>query len=71
MEHALRGGYPKMVHRTDAARRQAWAREHVRAMVQRDVRHIASIDKIERLPRLLRALAQHSGQLVNFTQLAR
>lgn len=70
MELALRGGYPEMVRRSDPARRQAWAREYVRAIVQRDVRDIASIDKIERLPRLLRALAQHSGQLVNFTRLA-
>lgn len=70
MELALRGGYPEMVQRADAPRRQAWAREYVRAIVQRDIRDIASIDKIEQLPRLLRALAQHSGQLVNFTQLA-
>ena len=59
-----------MVRRADLTRRQAWAREYVRAVVQRDVRDIAAIDKIERLPRLLRALAQHAGQLVNFTQLA-
>lgn len=66
----LTGGYPEMVNRAEPRRRQAWARDYVRAIVQRDMRDIASIDKLDRLPKLLRALAQQSGQLTNFTQLA-
>src|SRR5690606_41427878 len=52
------------------ARRQAWARDYVRAIVQRDVRDIAQIDKLDQLPLLLRAIAQQSAQLTNFNQLA-
>jgi uncharacterized protein len=65
----LAGGYPEMRQRTDLKRSQAWARDYVNAIVKRDVRDIASIEKLAQLPRLLRVLAQHSGQLTNFTQI--
>jgi predicted AAA+ superfamily ATPase len=65
----LVGGYPEMLRRPTARRRQAWARDYVKAIVQRDVRDIAEVEKLDRLPVLLQALAHHSGQLANFTQL--
>ncbi len=65
----LTGGYPEMLKRSAAKRRQAWARDYIKAVVQRDVRDIADVDKLDQMPRLLRALAHHAGQLVNFTQL--
>jgi predicted AAA+ superfamily ATPase len=65
----LVGGYPEMLRRDNARRRQAWARNYVRAIVERDVRDIAEVEKLDRLPRLLQALAHHSGQLANFTQI--
>lgn len=40
------------------------------AIVQRDVRDIAQLDKLEQLPLLLRAIARQSAQLTNFNQLA-
>ena len=69
VEVLLAGGYPDMRRRTSPARRQAWARAYIDAIVQRDVRDIATIDKRDHLPRLLRALALHGGQLLNLTQL--
>ncbi|MGH7909364.1 MAG: ATP-binding protein, partial [Thermodesulfobacteriota bacterium] len=63
------GGYPEMLRRKDAKRRQAWARDYIKANVQRDVRDVAEIEMLDRLPRLLRVLAHHSGQLANFTQM--
>jgi len=65
----LVGGYPEMLRRPDPRRRQAWARDYVKAIVQRDVRDIAEVEKIEQVPRLLQVLAHHSGQLTNFTQI--
>lgn len=64
------GGYPEMLVRSDPRRRSAWARDYVRAIVERDVRDVAEIDKLEQMPPLLRALAHHAGQLTNFAQLA-
>ncbi|MDD2236522.1 MAG: DUF4143 domain-containing protein [Kiritimatiellae bacterium] len=39
------------------------------ALIQRDVRDVASIDKLDHLPRFLRALADVSGRMCNFTKL--
>lgn len=66
---ALIGGYPEMLRRRDPARRAEWARNYLRAIVQRDVRDIASVEKLGQMPRLLRVLAQHAGQLVNYAQI--
>lgn len=64
------GGYPEMLARSDPRRRSAWARDYVRAIVERDVRDVAEIGKLDQMPPLLRALAHHSGQMLNFTHLA-
>jgi predicted AAA+ superfamily ATPase len=66
---ALTGGYPEMLRREAPGRRQAWARDYVGAIVQRDVRDIADVGRLDQMSRLLRVLAHHSGQLTNFTQL--
>jgi predicted AAA+ superfamily ATPase len=65
----LIGGYPEMLHRKDSGRRRRWALDYVRAIIQRDVREIAEVEKLDQMPRLLRVLANHSGQLTNFTQM--
>lgn len=65
----LVGGYPEMLRRQNSRRRQTWARDYVKAIVQRDVRDIAEVEKLDQLPRLLQVLAHHSGQLTNFTQI--
>lgn len=65
----LTGGYPEMLQRQDARRRQAWARDYLKAIIQRDVRDIAEVGKLDQLPHLLRVLAHHSGRLTNFTRI--
>lgn len=69
VDAVLLGGYPEMLRREDPKRRQAWARDYIRAIVQRDVRDIAEVEKLDQIPRLLQVLAHHSGQLTNFTQI--
>ena len=68
-ERVLRGGYPEAVARATQRRRVAWYRQYVDALIQRDVRDVAGIDKQDQLPRFLRALAQTAGQLCNYSQL--
>jgi len=65
----LAGGYPEVLLRSAWNRRRDWCLDYVRAIVERDVRDIAQIDKMQQLPRLLRVLAHHSGQLVNYSGL--
>lgn len=69
IEQVLRGGFPEALTRTSARRRKAWGTQYLDALIKRDVRDIASIDKLEQLPRFLRALAQTAGQMCNYTKL--
>ena len=69
VEQVIRGGYPEALTRTDNRRRKAWARQYIDALIQRDIKDIASIDKLDQAPRLLKALAQTAGQLCNYSQL--
>lgn len=69
IDRVLRGGYPEAIARPTAKRRTAWARQYVDALIQRDVRDVATIEKLDQLPRFLRALAQTAGQMCNYTQL--
>ena len=69
VQAVLIGGYPEMLRRGDPKRRQTWARDYVRAIVQRDVREVADVEKLDQMPRLLQVLAHHSGHLTNFTQI--
>ena len=61
----LSGGYPEALTRKTWKRRHDWYLDYVDAIVQRDVRDIAQVDQIGQMPRLLRVLAEHSGQLAN------
>jgi hypothetical protein len=69
VETVLRGGYPEALSRSTERRRTAWARQYTDALIQRDVRDVAGIDKLAELPRFLRCLAQVSGQMCNYSQL--
>jgi predicted AAA+ superfamily ATPase len=69
VSRVLSGGYPEMLARPTAARRVAWASAYLKALLERDVRDLSTIDKLSDMPRLLAVLAQLSGQLVNFTQI--
>jgi uncharacterized protein len=65
----LTGGYPEVLLRRTWNRRRDWCLNYVRAIIERDVRDVAHIEKAQQLPRLLRVLAHHSGQLVNYSGL--
>ncbi|MBX4917158.1 ATP-binding protein [Rhizobium bangladeshense] len=63
----LAGGYPEALGRKTLSRRQDWYADYINAIVQRDVRDVAQIEQIAQMPRLLGILAEHSGQLVNYS----
>lgn len=69
ISQALTGGYPEMLTRPAFERRNAWAKSYIKAIVERDVKDISSIEKLVEMPRLLEVLAQQSGKLTNFTQI--
>jgi predicted AAA+ superfamily ATPase len=69
VDRVLRGGYPEANSRSTQRRRIAWVRQYIDALIQRDVRDVSGIEKLDQLPRFLRALAQTAGQMCNYTQL--
>lgn len=64
------GGYPDALARQGARRRQAWYRDYVEALVQRDVRDLARIASLDALPRLLTLAAGQTARLINVSDLA-
>ncbi len=65
----LTGGYPEAVARATERRRQDWARSYLTSILTRDLRDIADIERLTDLPRLVRLLAEHAGQLINYSAL--
>ena len=65
VETVLAGGYPEALTRSGGRRRRDWHLDYIEAIVQRDVRDVVRIGQLGLMPRLLRVLAEHSGQLVN------
>jgi predicted AAA+ superfamily ATPase len=66
---ALVGGYPEAIARSSERRRQDWARSYLTSVLTRDLIDIADIDKLTELPKFVRFLAEHTGQLVNYSEL--
>jgi predicted AAA+ superfamily ATPase len=64
------GGYPEALARSTSRRRQAWYRDYVEALVQRDVRNLARIASLDALPRLLALAAAQTARLINVSDLA-
>ena len=67
IEKVLAGGYPEALTHSRWNTRRDWYLDYIEAIVQRDIRDIAQFEKIPLMPRLLRVLAEHSGQLVNYS----
>lgn len=69
LQLVLRGGFPEAISRDSERRRQDWARSYLTSILTRDLRDIAEIEKLTELPKFVRLLAEHSGQLVNYSRL--
>ena len=67
----LTGGFPEMLARKSAARQKAWFDSYITAILQRDVREIAQIERLTELPRLLSLLAARATSLVNYSEISR
>lgn len=64
----LLGGFPEAISRDSERRRQDWSRAYLASILTRDLRDIADVEKLTELPKFVRLLAEHSGQLVNYSQ---
>lgn len=69
-DRIVAGGYPEALTRSTPRRLQAWYRDYVEALVQRDVRDLARIASLDALPRLLALAAGQTARLINVSDLA-
>jgi hypothetical protein len=65
----LAGGYPEALTRRSEQRRQDWADAYVEAVLTRDLKDIAVVERLTDLPKFMRLLAEHSGRMVNYSEL--
>jgi predicted AAA+ superfamily ATPase len=64
----LLGGFPEAIRRDSERRRQDWLRSYLTSILTRDLRDIADVEKLTELPKFVRLVAEHAGQLVNYSQ---
>ncbi len=69
LQLVLLGGFPEVISRNSERRRRDWARAYLTSILSRDLRDIADVEKLTELPKFVRLLAEHSGQLINYSQL--
>jgi len=68
---ALTGRYPEIQKRKSEERRNACFRSYINTILQRDMRDLANIEKLNQLPRLLNLFAARAGSLLNFAEISR
>ena len=67
---AMVGGYPS-VQSMNAEAHQAWMRNYLNLLLQRDIKDLAAIEKLTEMPKLLQILAFRSSNLLNIAEVAR
>lgn len=64
------GGYPSIQHLDDEGR-DAWMRNYLNLILQRDIKDLAQIEKLTEIPNLLRILSSRASGLLNTAEVAR
>ncbi|HMI81450.1 MAG TPA: ATP-binding protein [Solirubrobacterales bacterium] len=59
-DRIVRGGFPEAVEREDERRREQWFSSYLTTILERDVRSMTDISRLEEMPALLTALALRS-----------
>lgn len=66
------GGYPSLIaHRLKEREKIVWLRDYVKTYLERDVRDLADFRKLEPFVAMQRVCAAQTGQLINYSSLAR
>ena len=69
LQLVLLGGYPEAIIREKETRRQNWVHSYLTSMLSRDLIDISTVQNMTELPNFVRILAEHSGQLANYSKL--
>ncbi len=66
----LHGGYPG-IQNFDPEDSEAWMRNYLNLILQKDIKDLAQIEKLTEMPNLLRILAARSSNLLNVAEISR
>lgn len=69
-DRIVRGGFPEAVERGDEKRRDQWFSSYITTILERDVRALVDISRLEEMPALLTALALRSRGPTNKSALS-
>lgn len=69
MEIVLAGGYPDALSRRNEKRRRSWFRSYVDALIEHEVRDIATKEHVGQLRKLIDLLAEYSSQLTKLSKI--
>jgi len=69
-KYVLYGGYPKIALTNEIALKELYLQQIIDTYVKKDIRDIANIRNLEKFNKLLRVLANQSGNLLNVTEIA-
>lgn len=69
-EHLLRGSFPRMAH-SDAPSKELYYGSYLQTYIERDIRSLLQVAKLEAFERFLKLAAGRIGQLLNLSDLAR
>lgn len=69
-DRIVRGGFPEAIEREDKERRDQWFSNYLTSILERDVRAMVDISRIEEMPALLTALALRSRGPTNKSALS-
>ena len=65
------GGFPEIQKRAAESRKEAWYKDYVTTILQRDIRELANINGLMLMPKLLELLATRLSCLLNSAELSR
>ena len=71
MRRVAGGGYPEVQTRQAGKRRAAWFAAYLDTILSRDMRDLTGIDALTELPRVLKALASRTANLLSYADIAR
>ena len=69
IEKNLAAGFPEPLARTSASRRSMWYTQYLNSLIQRDIKDLDHMENLDAIPRFLKLLANHVGQLSNFSEI--
>lgn len=67
----IAGGYPEPLQRGSEARRARWFESYITSILQKDIRDLANIEGLDRIPAILQHLAVRIGSTINFSDISR